>query len=117
MHKGTCRKEYIDGRVMKLSFVLMGRSNAVTYVIGYAPPEASKDEHAKDDFWRVLGNAVDTVPATEQLLVLLDANARTGWREDGGGSVDRKILGVDVMCATAMVSNCCLSLAKPVLRS
>ena len=38
--------------------------------------------------------AVKDVPRHEQLFVLMDANARTGWKEKGGvGSKDSKIIG------------------------
>ena len=48
----------------------------------------------KHAFWTTLDRAVEEVPEREQLLVLMDANARTGRREKGGvGSKDNKILG------------------------
>ena len=40
-----------------------------------------------------LNGTVASVPAREHVLVLTDANARTGNRGEGGGEADSKVLG------------------------
>lgn len=36
---------------------------------------------------------MEEVPASQQFFVLMDVNTRTGRREEGGGSVDSRVLG------------------------
>ena len=45
----------------------------------------------RDSFWTVLGSTVAEVPKGEHLVVMMDANARTGIT--GEGCVDDKVLG------------------------
>ena len=61
--------------------------------VAYALTETdnASNEHA---FWTTLDRAVKDVPRHEQLFVLMDVNASTGRREEGGvGSKDNKNLG------------------------
>ena len=59
----------------------------------YAPTETA-DVSRKNSFWASLDSAVKDVPTHEQLFVLIDANARTGKRGEGGvGSKDNEVLG------------------------
>ena len=44
-------------------------------------------------FWEKLDDLVDRIPRKEYLFVLMDANARTGMREGGGGDSGNNILG------------------------
>ena len=57
---------------------------------GYAPT-LDKSTSEKDCFWSSLHEVVKGVPSGDHLLVVMDANARTGMREFGW--TDRKILG------------------------
>lgn len=52
------------------------------FVIGYAPAEGALTRE-KDDFWNVLYDLVNGVPSGDEFLVLMDANVRTGKRENG----------------------------------
>ena len=57
-------------------------------------PTETQNASNKHAFWMSLDRAVEEVPKHEQLLMLMDANARTGRREKGQvGSKDSKILG------------------------
>ena len=61
--------------------------------MAYAPTETQNacNRHA---FCTSLGKAVEDVPRHEQLFVLMDANARTGGKENSQvGSKDSKIVG------------------------
>ena len=84
----------ISDRLLKVTLELRGRAKAVTFLVAYAPTETQNASN-KHIFWAGLDRAVEEVPRHEQLLVLMDANARTpGRRERGGvGSKDNKIIG------------------------
>ena len=85
--------ESISNRLLKVILELRGRAKAVTFFVAYAPTETQNASN-KDAFWTTLDRAVEEVPRHKQLLLLMDANARTGRREKGGvGSKDNKILG------------------------
>ena len=85
--------EFISDRLLKVTLKLRGRAKAVTFVVGYAPTE-TQNANNKHAFWTSLDRVVEEVPKHEQLLVLMDANARTGRREKGQvDSKDSKILG------------------------
>ena len=85
--------EFISDRLLKVTLELRSRDNAVTFFVAYAPIETQNASN-KHAFWTTLDRAVEEVPRHEQLLVLMDANARTGRREKRGvGSKDYKILG------------------------
>lgn len=67
VRQATCNQEYIHDRVLKVSFGLMGRQpgpELPLFIVGYAPTEverSAKDVHANNDFWRVIGRAVQEV--------------------------------------------------------
>ncbi|CAB1112050.1 unnamed protein product [Ectocarpus sp. CCAP 1310/34] len=66
------------------------------FVVRYAPTEtvrttAGGDVNAKDSFWTALDAAIREVHSRDHLVVLMDANARTGRRRDG--CCDAKIMG------------------------
>ena len=85
--------EFITDSLLKVTLELRGRAKAVTFVVAYAPTE-TKDASNKNAFWTSLDKVVEEVPKHEQLLMLMDANARTGRRDNGQvGSKDSKILG------------------------
>ena len=71
--------EFISDRLLKVTLELCGRARAVTFVVGYAPTDP-QPLRKKNAFWTALERAVKEVPEHEQLFVLMDANARTGWR-------------------------------------
>ena len=76
--------------MLKVTLDLRGRAKAVSFVVTYAPTETA-DVSRKNIFWTALDSAVKDVPPHEQLFVLMDANARTGTRGEGGvGSKDNK---------------------------
>ena len=61
-------------------------------MVAYAPTEdAAEGEKAK--YMATLNSTVELVPAREHVVVLTDANARTGKRGEGGGETDSKVLG------------------------
>ncbi|CAB1110585.1 unnamed protein product [Ectocarpus sp. CCAP 1310/34] len=87
--------ECISPRLMKVRLQI-GRTCGVTFVVGYAPTEtvrttAGGDVNAKDSFWTALDAAIREVHSRDHLVVLMDANARTGRRR--GGCCDAKVLG------------------------
>ena len=60
------------------------------FIVGYAPT-LDKSTSKKDYFWSPLDEVDKGVPGRDHLLVLMDANARTGMR--GIGWTDSKVLG------------------------
>ena len=68
----------------RIELLLVPRSDQqsilVTFFVAYAQPEIH-DASKKHAFWTTLDRAVKDIPRHEQLLVLMDANARTGRRE------------------------------------
>ena len=44
-------------------------------------------------FWKELRSTVAEVPASDHLILMMDANARTGGRGEGGGLGDVRVLG------------------------
>ena len=70
---------------------MKGKSNGISFVVAYAPTDSHKSLRDKDLFWTVLGSTVAEVPKGEHLVVMMDANARTGRR--GEGRVDGKVMG------------------------
>ena len=84
--------ESISDRLLKVTLELHGRAKAVTFFVAYAPTETQNASN-KRAFWTSLDKAVEEVPRHEQLLVLMDANIRTGRGEKGQvGSKNSKIL-------------------------
>ena len=82
--------ECISARLLKARISI--KSNFVTFVVTYAPTEEAP-EGQKAKYVAALNCTVASVPAREYVFVLTDANARTRERAEGGGEVDRKVLG------------------------
>ena len=82
--------ECISARLLKARISI--KSNSITFVAAYAPTEEAP-EGQKAKYMAALNCTVGSVPAREYVLVLTDANARTGKRGEGGGETDRKVLG------------------------
>ena len=75
---------------MKVRIQLEGKSSGVYFIVGYAPtPDKSTSE--KHYFCSSLDEVVKGVPSRDHLLVLMDANARTGMRRNGW--TNNKVLG------------------------
>jgi len=95
VEEGDKTVECFGPRLMKVRLQL-GGSHGVTFVVAYAPTETTRrdaqggDVEAKDLFWGTLDTAVREVPRGDRLVVMMDANARTGVREAGS---DPKVLG------------------------
>ena len=77
---------------MSIRFEMSGQHQAVNFVVGYAPTEPS-DSEKKRAFWHRLDSLVQRIPKKEWLFVLMDANARTGEKIEGGGTEDDGVLG------------------------
>ena len=90
MDKGDVTAECISARLMKVRIQLKGTSNGVSFIVGYAPT-LDKSTSENDYFWSSLDEVVKGVPSRDHLLVLMDANVRTGMR--GIGWTDSKVLG------------------------
>ena len=90
MDKGDVAIECISARLMKVRIQLKGKSNGVSCIVGYAPT-LDKSTSEKDYFWSALDEVIKGVPSRDHLLVLMDANARTGMRRIGW--TDSKVLG------------------------
>ena len=85
--------EFISSGLLKVTLELRGRAKAVTLFVAYSSAERQNASN-KHAFWTSLGKAVEEVSRHEQLLVLKDANARSGRRDKGQvGSKDSKIIG------------------------
>ena len=85
--------EFISDRLRNVTLELRGRAKTVTVFVAYAPTE-THNANNKHTSWTTLDRAVKEVPRHEQLLVLMDANARTGRRKKRGvARKDNKILG------------------------
>ena len=81
IREATWTQELTNERLMSMTFNLTGKSNAVTFVVAYGPTDTvSNTREQKDVFWADLESAVSRVPSSDYLLVLIDANARTGVR-------------------------------------
>ena len=89
---GACTPEPINERLLKVQLNLTGKSNRVTFVVAYAPTECAADSD-KTRFWSMLLETVASVPRKDQLFVLMDANARTGKRDQGGSLEYAQVLG------------------------
>lgn len=74
---------------MPFTIQLQGKSNAVTFVVDYGPHEGLR---SRKNFGRNLSDLIGRVSNKDQLLVVLDANARAGQRE-AGGRADSTVLG------------------------
>ena len=90
MDKGNVAVECISARLMKVRIQLKGKSNGVSFIANYAPTH-DKSTSEQDYFWSSLDEVVKGVPSRDHLIVLLDANARTGMK--GIGWTDSKVLG------------------------
>ena len=82
--------ECISARLLKARISI--KSNFVTFVVAYSPTEEAP-EGQKAKYMAALNCTVASVPAREYVVVLTDANARTGKRGEGGGKTDSKVLG------------------------
>ena len=83
--------ECISARLLKARISI--ESKFVTLAVAYAPteeaPEGSESQiHGSPQQHRSI-----SVPAREYVVVLNDANARTGRKVEGGGEADSKVLG------------------------
>ena len=82
--------ECISARLLKAQISI--KSNFVTFVVVYAPPEEAP-EGQKAKYMAALNCTVASVPAREYVFVLADAIARIRKRGGGGGETDSKVLG------------------------
>ena len=76
-----------------MRFELASKSEAVNFVVAYAPTDRTKDAELKRIFWQKLEDLVEKIPTEECLFVLMDANARTGQRMEGCGDDESRVLG------------------------
>ena len=90
MDKGDVAVKCISARLMKVCIQLKGKSNGVSFIVGYAPT-LDKSTSEKKCFWTSLDEVFKEVPSRYHLLVLMDANARTGMR--GIEWTESKVLG------------------------
>eukprot|EP00752_Nemacystus_decipiens_P007608 g6799.t1 len=67
-------------------------------MVGYAPTEPARgresvrsNDSGKDILWSALNAAIRDVPSRDHVVVMMDANARTGQREDACG--DANVMG------------------------
>ena len=82
--------ECIRARLMKVRIQLKGKSNGMSYIVGYAPT-LDKSTSEKGHFWSSLDEAVNGVPSRDHLPALVDANACTSIR--GIGWTDGTAMG------------------------
>ena len=83
--------EHISARLLKVRVIFKHRA-ATTFIMGYAPTETAAT-CLKSKFWKELRSTVAEVPASNHLILMMDANARTGGRGEGGGLGDARVLG------------------------
>ena len=91
MDTGDVAVECISVGLMKVRIQLKGKSNGVSFIVGYAPT-LDKSTSEKHYFWSSRDEVVKGVHNRGYLLVLMDANARAGMR--GIEWTDSKVLGV-----------------------
>ena len=65
---------------MSMTFNLAGKSNAITFVVAYAPTDTPQSREERDVLWIELDSIVHRVSLKHHLFILMDANARTGVR-------------------------------------
>ena len=82
--------ECISARLLKARISI--KSNFFTFVVAYAPTEEAP-EGQKAKYMAALNYTVASVSARVYVFVLIDANARTEKRVQGGGEGDSKMLG------------------------
>ena len=80
--------EHISARLLKVRVIFKHR----TFIVGYALTETAATCH-KCKFWNELRSTVAEVPASDHLILMMEANARTGGKGEGGGVGDGRILG------------------------
>ena len=90
VEKGGLVVECISARLMKVRIQLEGKSNGVSFVVGYAPALGLLARET-DHFRNALDSVVTGVPSGDHPFVLMDANARTGKRQSE--CADSKVLG------------------------
>ena len=61
--------EHISARLLKVRVIFKHRA-ATTFIVGYAPTETAAT-------WKELRSTVAEVPASDHLILMMDANART----------------------------------------
>ena len=61
---------------MSMTFRLAGKSNAVTFIVAYAPTDTPQSREERDMFWTELSSIVHRVPLKHHLFILMDANVR-----------------------------------------
>ena len=91
MEEGGMVVECISARLMKVRLQPNGKASGVSFVVGYAPTECTRDIAAKNSFWKAVDTAIREVPSGGHVVTMVDANARTGRR--GDGCSDKKVLG------------------------
>ena len=90
IREATWTQELTNERLMSMTSNLTGKSNAITFVVAYGPTDTVfNTRQQKDVFWADLESAVSRVPSSDYLLILIDANARTGVRM---GEEDCKVI-------------------------
>ena len=90
--KGDVAIECVSARLIKVHIQLMRKSYGVYFILGDSPTldkSTSENEH----FWNSL-EVVKGIPSRDHLLVLMDANDRTGVR--GIGWTNCKVMGAYV---------------------
>ena len=91
IREATWTQELTIECLMSMTFILTGKSNAVTFIVAYGPTDTvSNTREQKAVFWANLESAVSRVPSSDYLFILIDANARTGVRM---GEEDCKVIG------------------------
>ena len=90
MDKSEVAVECTSARLMKVRIQLKEKSNGVSFIVGYGPT-LDKSTSEYDYFWSSIDEVVKGVPSRDHLLVLMDANVRTGMRRIGW--TDSKVLG------------------------
>ena len=83
--------EHISARLLKVRVIFKHRT-AKTFIVGYASTETAATCH-RSKFWKELRSTVAEVPASDHLSLMMDANARTRGRGEGGGLGDVRVLG------------------------
>ena len=82
--------ECISARLLKAR--ILTEQNFVTFVVAYAPTKETQEIH-KTKYMATLNSIVASVPAQEYLLILTDANAMTGKRDERCVQEDSEVLG------------------------
>ena len=77
-HQRMCWKQFISERIIKIW--VRGERETKAFIQAYAPCNDSYTEEQKEEFFKKMADMINTVPDTDQLVVMGDFSGRVGKR-------------------------------------